>query len=738
MPIVFFLFMGLSQVSWGSGLMATQPSLLKPQNHALIFGGGCETPEFKATSQFRFPTKKRLSFNLFLDSFKSLSKALLKNGWDVTALYGGSYERESSSFEINPEDLESIVGRPVLNASKKVLVETLKKKLFSLSQGDQLLLVINTHGSQSEESAKSGSFCGGDNEIILRNDPEILGLLKELKNKGVSMGFIDNSCFGGCAIPVFQELGCTLSSQLSFLPTVFEAEGELKDNEAVNYSKYLDLLKSEPHRLSEITRGGVVSTVARLLDPPLNQKVNTEKLTAILGDRFTLEDAFLATLVWDRLKVGHHENLPLISWFNESESAFLKFCGSHSFERYNGELLIRCVWGAFKGEKVPDYISPMRANNRDLVMVDDNHSFEKLQRYFDFFEPVNEYEKLLYENRSVEIDSISTPSDVARKLSQGISKLEKLFEKSKTDLNRARELYFELDKIDAFYEVRLPVQKFFDAGLSQEEVDEFFFGRDFFALAALSTLESWSPQQALSAEIAVAQIRNPSLKGNELQQANIQWASLLPYYNQDKSVLVFRRDPLRNPTLTDWEKWTNDSLFTSLSSLLATRKSREILVAESADLTLSTMGDQIVKNFLENIHAVTLMSKAVSNFWKEAEFSAWISLDRQKRNLIRRLKREQFQIESQYLLFRNLIDPQGYHTRTQVMHAPGIFFEKFNKTYRELSHLVTASIFYNYQHKRDQIQSHPELFDPSTREAFKQCSNFVLSGGRFEPAGENP
>lgn len=93
---------------------------------------------------------------------------------------------------------------------KKNLLKSLGSASKELSQGDQLLIVWDTHGAEPLDSSH-----------------EIRDRLEKLQRRGVRIGIVDDSHYGGASILAFDDLACVLSGTTNFqkLPSAIGAVG---------------------------------------------------------------------------------------------------------------------------------------------------------------------------------------------------------------------------------------------------------------------------------------------------------------------------------------------------------------------------------------------------------------------------------------------------------------------------------------------------------------------------------
>ena len=211
-------------------VLAASPPATK--NQLIAFGGNCESLD-------RHPD---LHENQFLKVMKNEISGFRAKGWAVTALFGGDQERCSVPSNdprcdprsdpgktlrqccppgISPYDaawhvdsIANAAGVPTSKvpvASKEALIRSLKNSLSTLESGSELLITLNTHGGPAELQ-HAHTICMANGSMMPVDSPEIVALFAAIKKKGVKIGIIDTSCFGGGS----QELskyGCVLTDQ---------------------------------------------------------------------------------------------------------------------------------------------------------------------------------------------------------------------------------------------------------------------------------------------------------------------------------------------------------------------------------------------------------------------------------------------------------------------------------------------------------------------------------------------
>ena len=200
--------------------MAPRPaaSIDRHKHEAIIFGG---------------VDNEETQTSIFRDPFVSIATALKQNNWEVQVLFGGrrSCANCGTTFSVDP--IAAALG---VDSSQiqKASIEQLEAKLddanAKLTQGDELLLHINTHGiiginpagetsvslAVYDESDPTGAIegqieNGRQHGAMLIDDPALTQRFQSLKDKGVKIAISDDSCFGGPAALRLEKYGCVLT-----------------------------------------------------------------------------------------------------------------------------------------------------------------------------------------------------------------------------------------------------------------------------------------------------------------------------------------------------------------------------------------------------------------------------------------------------------------------------------------------------------------------------------------------
>jgi hypothetical protein len=265
---------------------------------AIIFGGSCD----EGARQ-----------NSFLGSFNLLASGLVKNGWDVRPLYEGDIARctipssdsacqgsmpsadccpsyaDMSAWSV--DSLAAASGKPASSigrASAQNLLTSLDQAAQDLKSGDQLLVAINTHGYGYAQPGttetkhyicvssdaphgrvtwtdpNSGSTASGISGLFSIDDPRLQTRLQSLKDAGIKLAFLDDSCNSGGSVPSFSQYGCVMTatgSQQENVAQVYSgtvvvgSKAIMASSGTDTFYNLADLLNSQPQQLSQLSLG---------------------------------------------------------------------------------------------------------------------------------------------------------------------------------------------------------------------------------------------------------------------------------------------------------------------------------------------------------------------------------------------------------------------------------------------------------------------------------------------------
>jgi hypothetical protein len=289
---------------------SSAPAALSGNNRAILFGGSCDDGAKQ---------------NSFLQSFNLLASGLVKNGWDVHPLYEGDVARcsiptnnsacqgSSPSLDCCPayadmsgwsvDSLAAASGKPASSigrGSARELLNSLDQASQDLKSGDQLLIAINTHGfgyaqpgttetkhyicvSSDDPHGRvswldpnTGSTSSGKSGLFPIDDPQLLSRLQKLKDAGVKLAFLNDSCYSGGTIPSFAQYGCVMS-----------ATGSQQENVSASYQAN--------------TATSWTDTTYNLADLLTSSSSNLEQLSLGHGNRLTMEELWLRMLSHSRM-----------------------------------------------------------------------------------------------------------------------------------------------------------------------------------------------------------------------------------------------------------------------------------------------------------------------------------------------------------------------------------------------------------------------------------------------------
>ncbi len=162
------------------------------ENHLLILGGGGE-PQTEST--------------IFDNGMKDFSKNLKRSKWKYEISFNGGH---SVTENILKKKYSKAITPPTdfTRENFTKLIQSYKNKILSgqIRSGDQLMILINTHGAEKEfqESTHSISLSGGavtNINTLEGSEKASLDTLQEIvkltNERGINLGIIDLSCHSG-------------------------------------------------------------------------------------------------------------------------------------------------------------------------------------------------------------------------------------------------------------------------------------------------------------------------------------------------------------------------------------------------------------------------------------------------------------------------------------------------------------------------------------------------------------
>lgn len=174
-------------------LITTQ--LVYAENHLILMGGGGE-PEGDTT--------------IFDLSVFELGKSLNKTNWGYDVIYNGGHEVSEEIIEtFYPKGKSPAKDFTAENYKKMIASYKLKIENNEIKSGDQLMIIINTHGGAKETGDLSHKIAvtGGavtDTNTLAGSTTVSLDELQEIiqltNKKGIKLGIIDMTCHSGATL----------------------------------------------------------------------------------------------------------------------------------------------------------------------------------------------------------------------------------------------------------------------------------------------------------------------------------------------------------------------------------------------------------------------------------------------------------------------------------------------------------------------------------------------------------
>lgn len=173
-------------------LLLLNSGMALAENHLLVFGGGGEPAGNKT---------------IFDTGMVSLGKNLKKANWKYEVSFNGGHKETESILRKN---YSAAIKTPTdfTDTNYDQLIKNYKERILSgsIKSGDQLMIIINTHGAAKDNngethkiSAKGGEATDLNNlsgSKLVSLDP--LGEIVKLANeKGIKLGIVDLSCHSG-------------------------------------------------------------------------------------------------------------------------------------------------------------------------------------------------------------------------------------------------------------------------------------------------------------------------------------------------------------------------------------------------------------------------------------------------------------------------------------------------------------------------------------------------------------
>lgn len=200
------------------------PLSLQADNFISYLGGGGE-PKSSATTIFDENLKD-------LNSFANENK-----NWNLELKFNGGHPVTDSL--LNAGFSSAISKKPFEKGSLKETVENYTRDINSgkIKSGDQLLVMINSHGGAATDAAKTHLITAGASEGVLNtqtlsgatglvNVDQLQDLISLANSRGIKLGIIDFSCHSGNTLKLANEKTCVISAAgpEHFAYTVFASD----------------------------------------------------------------------------------------------------------------------------------------------------------------------------------------------------------------------------------------------------------------------------------------------------------------------------------------------------------------------------------------------------------------------------------------------------------------------------------------------------------------------------------
>ena len=183
---------------------------LRAENYLSYLGGGGE-PKASTTTMFDDNLKD-------LNTFSSENK-----NWNLELKFNGGHTATealmSSGFQ------SASAKKPFEKSSLKETIESYTREINSgkIKSGDQLLVMINSHGGAATDASKSHLITAGAVEGVLNtqtlagatgvvNLDQLQDLITLANTKGIKLGIIDFSCHSGNSLKLANEKTCVISA----------------------------------------------------------------------------------------------------------------------------------------------------------------------------------------------------------------------------------------------------------------------------------------------------------------------------------------------------------------------------------------------------------------------------------------------------------------------------------------------------------------------------------------------
>lgn len=180
------LFTNASSASSAKGSVAPAGPARAPRNVAVMWGGHGDP----------------VGQSIFENGFINDAQTLRDQGWEVRPFFAA--EQTSTTSKIRSALGLGTEPGALPNATNDALIYELKRQARDLVPGDQLSLVIHSHGS-------SGGIRHAWNGLSV-GDEKFQQALSEFKSRGIKLAFFDSSCFSGASVEHLSKYGCVVSA----------------------------------------------------------------------------------------------------------------------------------------------------------------------------------------------------------------------------------------------------------------------------------------------------------------------------------------------------------------------------------------------------------------------------------------------------------------------------------------------------------------------------------------------
>lgn len=197
---------------------------LRAENYLSYLGGGGE-PKASATTMFDDNLKD-------LNTFSNENK-----NWNLELKFNGGHSATEALMSLGFQSASN--KKPFEKSSLKETIEAYTREINSgkIKSGDQLLVMINSHGGAATDASKSHLITAGASEDVLNtqtlkgatgvvNLDQLQELITLANSKGIKLGIVDFSCHSGNTLKLANEKTCVISAAGSehFAHTVFASD----------------------------------------------------------------------------------------------------------------------------------------------------------------------------------------------------------------------------------------------------------------------------------------------------------------------------------------------------------------------------------------------------------------------------------------------------------------------------------------------------------------------------------